>query len=241
MGNDIYNENLVGAAVWVIDDNEATTDAKIRRRFSEKIKKYTASSKLRVRGMYKSPVDLHWQGRIVMTTNTDAASLSILPDLDGSILDKLMILRLKDSYNPWFKTKGVDPEKVIRDELPSFLAWLLKYTPPEYITKGSDPRFGINPHHDVSLLDEVRSTAPAQQDLEFLEVWWDVRGSKEIWTGTAAKLLSEMSIYDTVAPLIRGTNSNYFGKVLSKVAEMGDEVTKEVRGKKAAVYSINFG
>ena len=58
------------------------------------IKKLTASPKMTVRAMYREPVDIERRGRVVLTTNTDADSLSILPNLDGTILDKLMIVKI---------------------------------------------------------------------------------------------------------------------------------------------------
>ena len=241
MGGESFNGELLESAVWQIDDNVSAADFRTHKRFSEMLKKVTATPAIPYRVMYMNPVMVERRGRVVITTNTDADSLAVLPNLDGTILDKLMILKLKEDYLPWFrKLNNLDEiSKVIEEELPWFLSWLLDYQPPEEVTKGASPRYGAHPFHHKELMIEAEDLTPEMRDLELLEHWWAANGRKA-WEGTTSSLLADLSLHDELRGLVSGLNPRGFGRTLSKLASKSGSIHKRVRDGKS-IYEIDFG
>jgi len=241
-GKEQTNQALSEVAVWQVDDNTSTASQNEKRRFSEMIKKITASPKITVRVMYANPVDIERRGRIILTTNTDADSLTILPNLDGTILDKLLIFRMNDAHTPWFRDKKDDREiqGILDREMPYMLRWLLdSYTPPDYVTKGASSRYGMNTYHHSGIISFSKDMAPEQRYTEMIELWWQVRGGKDPWEGTVSALLSELAQYEEIAMLTRELTSIGFGRIMAKLEDMVPGVDKRIKDGRV-IYTVNL-
>ena len=79
--------------------------------------------------------------------------MSSLPDLDDSILDKLMLFKLGDWEPDFSMAEGVEAR--IERELPFFLRRLLAYKVPENIQ--GDPRFGSKCFHHPDLVRKANN------------------------------------------------------------------------------------
>jgi hypothetical protein len=132
-----------------------------------------------------------WQGRVVVTANTDEESIRILPDLDISILDKIMLFRAAERQMK-FKSNR-ETEATLDRELPYFARWLLNYQPPEHCIGSS--RFGVTPYHEASLVKMARQTSRLNSFQEVLEDWKTDYYSEhsEDWCGTAHQFLVELA------------------------------------------------
>ncbi len=242
MGKENFNKELAESAVWYVDDNTSAASISEHRRFSEMVKKLTASPKMTVRAMYREPVDIERRGRVVVTTNTDADSLAVLPNLDGTILDKLMILKMSSSYKPWFRGKTHrEIELVINKELPHALQWLLKeYTPPEHVTEGASGRFGINTYHHPDIISMAKDLSAEQRDWEMLQFWWKLRSGADAWEGNVSELMGNMETFDELRVFTRNLNKIVFGRTMSKMAsQYPSKISKRlVRG--AVTYNISM-
>ena len=242
MGKENFNKELAESAVWYVDDNTSAASVAEHRRFSEMIKKLTASPKMTVRAMYREPVDIERRGRVIITTNTDADSLAVLPNLEGTILDKLMILKMSSSYTPWFRGKTHRQiEDIIDRELPHALAWLKdEYTPIKEVVEGASGRFGINTFHHPDILSMAKDLSAEQRDWEMLQFWWKLRASEDPWEGNVSELMGTMETFDELKVFTRSLNKIAFGRTMSKMTSLfSDKVTKRlVRG--AVTYKISI-
>ena len=242
MGKENFNRELAESAVWYVDDNASAASMAEHRRFSEMVKKLTASPKMTVRAMYREPVDIERRGRVVVTTNTDADSLAVLPNLDGTILDKLMILKMSSNYKPWFRGKTHRQiEETIDKELPHALKWLeSEYKPPAPVTDGASGRFGINTYHHPDIISMAKDLSAEQRDWEMLQFWWKLRASEEPWEGNVSELMGNMETFDELRVFTRSLNKIVFGRTMSKMASHypAQVIKRLVRG--AVTYKISI-
>ena len=242
MGKENFNRELAESAVWYVDDNTSAASMSEHRRFSEMIKKLTASPKMTVRAMYREPVDIERRGRVVVTTNTDADSLAVLPNLDGTILDKLMILKMSSNYKPWFRGKTHrEIEDIINKELPHALRWLSdEYSPPNHVIEGASGRFGINTYHHPDIISMAKDLSADQRDWEMLQFWWKLRASNDPWEGNVSELMGTMETFDELKVFTRSLNKIVFGRTMSKMAShYPAQITKKLV-RTGVTYSISI-
>ena len=218
-GKENFNKELAESAVWYVDDNTSAASISEHRRFSEMIKKLTASPKMTIRAMYREPVDVERRGRVILTTNTDADSLAILPNMDGTILDKLMILKMSNHYKPWFRGKTHKQiEDIIERELPHALAYInSEYRPIKEVTEGASGRFGINTFHHPEIISMAKDLSADQRDWEMLQFWWKLRNSEQPWEGNVSELMGTMETFDELKVFTRSLNKINFGRTMSKM------------------------
>jgi hypothetical protein len=231
MGKETFNRELAESAVWYVDDNTSAATGAEHRRFSEMIKKLTATPKITVRAMYREPVDIERRGRVLMTTNTDADSLSILPNLDGTILDKLMIVKMNRAHTPWFRKKTHrEIEDTIYSELPHALEWLAnQYTPPDFVVRGASGRFGINTFHHPDIISMAKDLSAEQREWEMIQFWWKLRGDETPWEGNVSELMGNMETFDELKVFTRTLNKIVFGRTMSKLAsQYPDQMEKRL-------------
>jgi hypothetical protein len=157
-----FNKEAAETAVWAVDDDRGGSNWEMHDNFSNAIKKYVANPQIPYHPKYKDETTVTWRGRIIVTCNADVKSLSILPEVDESIEDKIMLFKLGTKFIPSFK----DVEDVIRRELPFFLRWLLSWNVPKHVI--GDERFGVKSYHHPELLDASIDAAPHGQLTEML-------------------------------------------------------------------------
>lgn len=241
MGQEAFNKELSQSPVWYIDDNTSGATSAEHRRFSEMLKKLSATPKVTVRAMWSEPVDIERRGRIVLTTNTDADSLAILPNLDGTILDKLMIVKMSDKHVPWFHQMSKNQiEGIIAKELPHALHWLAyHFIPPKRVVEGASGRFGINTYHHPDIISISKDLSSMQREYEMIEFWWKLRNSKEPWEGNVSALMGELETYEQMRVFTRSMNKVTFGRTLAKLEAQTENIEKElVRGQVSYKISL---
>jgi len=216
MGKENFNENLFSKGVAAIDDEQAAASYQSHLQFSALIKKVTANHDISMRKMYHSPVDVTWQGRVVVTLNDDPESLGMIPILDINIRDKLIILRL--SSNPIQFPQNV--EDVLDKELPSFARFLYDFQVPPNLAGNS--RFGIASFIDPVIDDGAKLNAVENSLVELIEIWresyFTVNASKAEWFGNTTELLREITQeFADEKKILEGVNTVTLGKRMKTI------------------------
>jgi len=207
MGLTAFNQEAAETAHWCIDDNKGTSNNKTNHRvFSESIKNHTANPRISYQPKHKNARTVPWQGRIGITCNTDAQSISVIPSLDATIRDKIMLFKFEESYHPTF-LENRDQEAKILDELPHFLRWLLDWQPPASVLS-SDPRFGVKPFHHPALVEAANHASYSYTLTEILDRWkqeyrTDGNKKKTEWEGTVLELHMELMKIQELSSLIQ--------------------------------------
>lgn len=233
-GEDNFNSHLFNSAVWAVDDVVPLTDTKTHLRFSALIKKMAANRTFSVREKYRVDKLIEWNGRVVVTCNTDPESIRILPDVDLSNRDKINLFRVADRDTFTFPRNVAD---IIQTELPFFLRWLLNWTPPDKVL--GDSRYGVQTYCETSLLDAARHSSSAYSFLEVLLKFFE--GQVEpIWEGSATELLSAMlNDDDGLAVIVAKFTTRQVGRELSKLASQGYAITQNRMDTKR-IWTINI-
>lgn len=235
-----FNKQLAEVAVWNVDDGVSASNFQDHRKFSEMLKKTAANPEVNYHPKYRDSVVLPWRGRVVVTCNTDAASLDIIPQLDGTILDKIMLFRLTDR-KPDFPDSIV-LEKIIREELPHFLDWLDTWVPPIEVSGGSS-RYGIRAHHHGELVRSAQEKSQAQNFADLVDMWAEqmiAAGNTEDWRGNPSQLMQAL-LDSNLKDLARSYSPQRAGTLLAQLKATGySRILRHMTGAKRNIYVLQL-
>lgn len=234
-GEDGFNSHLFNSAVWAVDDVVPLTDNKSHLKFSALIKKMAANRTFSVREKYRVDKLIEWNGRVVVTCNTDPESIRILPDVDLSNRDKINLFRVAERDTFTFPR---DVESIIAAELPYFLRWLLDWQPPDNVV--GDTRYGVKTYCEDSLFEAARHSSSAYSFLEVLLKFFEGQ-VEDTWDGSATELLSAMlNDTDGLAGIASKYTTRQVGRELSKLASQNYPITQQRTGaKRIWIIDIN--
>lgn len=237
-----FNKGPSESGLWLMDDSSpAEGGDDMARKFAGRLKSLVVNGSFESRALYRDGVELGMAGRrIVLTLNNDPHSMRMLPPLDGSIEDKVMMLLVQKSEAE-FSQNYAENEAIVRKELPSFLRWLLDWAPPESVL---EPRGRL--HCKAFIHPALRlgsSTANGITDLlQVADVYFRantdplVTTGLEPLTGTSAELLGKLSQCDLTRSLVSKETVRSIGRKLSLMTS-----THSDRVKKAAACNSHGG
>ena len=182
-----FNSDLFEAEHLMIEDEQASTDIRARRNFGAQLKNITVVDWQRCHAKNRVAISLMPFWRLSISVNDEPENLMVLPPIDDSIEDKLIILRASKFQMP-MRTATLEQRKVfwqrLIDELPAFLDFLLQWEiPSELISE----RFGIAHFHHPEILQRIDNLAPEFRLLNSIDeqLFWD---GDDIWEGSAEQL-----------------------------------------------------
>lgn len=182
LGSDQFNSSLSDTPLWTLHD-AALQDNRARDTFSQNLKRVVANRELIVRAMYREGIGLPWNGRILITMNLDPESLRMVPNMEISNLEKLLLLKGSPAGMDRFLT---DAE--VMEELPHYAAWLRDHKIPAEL---ESERFGVKHWHHPELFDAAQAESGTAGALELLDLFRDTlfEGWKgDVWRGTVTDL-----------------------------------------------------
>jgi hypothetical protein len=192
-GQTNFNKDLARVAAWVIDDTTSAASFQDQRRATELIKRSVANPRIEYHAKYVDAVSVPWTGRVIMSLNMDANSLSVIPALDSSNKDKLMALRISPKATSKFPPNS-EIEEIIRNELPFFAKWLIDWEIPKEIQGAS--RFGVASYIDKTIESAAYDNSSRSTVAELVEFF--VKRAREYFTN----------------PIWRGTLTEFQGSIL---------------------------
>jgi hypothetical protein len=130
--------------------------------------------------------------RLTITVNDEPENLMVLPPIDDSLEDKLILLRARRSAMPMPTETGEERERfwqTLLSELPAFVDWLLAWEIPEALRSA---RFGVRHFHHPDLLRAIDDLSPERRLLELIdaELFGGSATAAEVspWEGKAEQL-----------------------------------------------------
>jgi hypothetical protein len=166
-----FNKDLCSAEVHQIDDGNPFEDRVARRRFANLIKASVATDECWVHAKGKDGFTLPLYRRLFILTNLD--SLDSMPELEESLMDKVMLLLAK----PFKMADGLTPLPSMNDaaayaaftalleaEAPYFCWWLDNFRFPSCL---EERRFGTKPFKNPQLLARIRELS-ANDEIQYL-------------------------------------------------------------------------
>lgn len=218
-GATAFNGDLFGAEHLMIEDDVSTCDLRKRRALGAEIKSITVNRDQSCHGKYKAAVTLRPFWRLTISVNNEPENLQILPPLDESLKDKMILLNCETFEMP-MPTGSPDEREnfwnALRAEIPAFIDTIVKWTPSEDIL---DSRFGVKAYHHPDILEALDALAPEtrlEQLIDSTIIW---QKGNHSFNGSATeleKVLKDGPYRDEVKSLL--TFSSACGVYLSRLA-----------------------
>jgi hypothetical protein len=248
-GGTNFNKELAGSVFHLVDDDMTDTTLKQRKAVGNDLKKGSATTSVRLEGKFQDPINLPVTNRKVILVNDEMESLQVLPPINETLKDKILILRANQFDFPpfppkWDGVEGTDDEwqarrEVLIEEAPALLHWILnEWVMPPGIKGG---RYGFQVIQDDHVISSMCDVDPEEQLRELLEVHWKeskLRGrvgpltSREIYNDHALVLGFEGLVHKD--PKILG---RYLGRLAAKYPENYEKHERK-NGKDLPRYSF---
>ena len=195
-GETTFNGELLAAEHLAIEDEAASTDLRTRRHFGSQLKNLIANEVVSFHQKGSQAMSLTPFWRVSITLNDEAENLMVLPPLDESLKDKIILLKAFHASLP-FDNDDLNGRREFRSklsaELPAFLHWLGAWRIP---TKMTDKRYGVRAYQDPDLLRELEELQPEFRLLELIDTLSVWEPGNSVWRGTASELRRELEDKD---------------------------------------------
>lgn len=159
-GGTSFNSDAFEAEHLMIEDESASTDIRARRAFGAQLKQITASLDQRCHAKNRTGLVLRPFWRLTISVNDEPENLMVLPPIDPSIEDKIMLFKVHKNPMP-MPTSSLDEReafwRAIVAELPAFLDFILNWTIPPHLMSS---RYGITHYHHPEILGSLDELAP---------------------------------------------------------------------------------
>ena len=218
-GQTKFNKDLGRVAAWVIDDTTSAASFQDQRRATELLKRSVANPRVEYQAKYADSLSVPWTGRVVLSLNMDANSLSVIPSLDSSNRDKLIALLISDDSTDNFPPNH-KLEATIDEELPHFAKFLLDWNPPtEVLDTG---RFGVRSYIDAKIADAAYDNS-ARSSISELVDFFSKRcrevTAQDTWTGTLTEFQTTLHDFNNGRNVGMSNNLEFIRRGMSVMEE----------------------
>lgn len=221
-GQTKFNKDLGRVAAWVIDDTTSAASFQDQRKATELLKRSVANPRVEYQAKYADALSIPWTGRVVMSLNMDANSLSVIPSLDSSNRDKLIALRIRDDATNEFPENEI-LEATIASELPHFGKFLLDWpVPPEVRDVG---RFGVKSYIDPSIAEAAYDNSHRSAIAELVEFFVkrcrEINETMAVWKGTLTEFQVALHDFNHGRNVGMSNNLEFVRRGMSTLEEAG--------------------
>ena len=214
VGKTDFNDHLFESGLWTVDDEGPSANNSGHTLFTAKIKEFVANDTFVVNAKFKKSGRVYWRGRLSITLNDDPVSLRLLPDLDMSIMDKLMIFYCKP-FNGFVKGFKED----ITRELPYFARYIYDYAVPD---ERVDVRFGVKAYANPDVVAMHKADSRYSHIIELLHIFRNAHLNEEDeWEGTCSELMMLLGRMEGCKVLLKDMSPKSMGWGLSHLASKG--------------------
>ena len=206
-GGTSFNSELFGAEHLMIEDEVPHTDIRKRLAFGARIKDITVNAVQSYHAKHRPAMSLKPFWRLSISLNIEPENLLILPPMEESLDDKMILLKANKLPMPMPTATLAEREafwKTLIAELPAFLGFLQSWPiPVELISE----RFGVTHYHHPEILEAINALAPEVRLLELIDavIWADhleepsskVRAAKKAESNCTATGLESLLLKST--------------------------------------------
>lgn len=226
-GGTQFNSELFKAEHLMIEDEAPSTDFRSRRNLGNFFKQLTVNEDQRLHAKGRDALMLKPFWRVTISLNDEPEDLHVLPPIDSSLEDKLILLRAYRRDLPMPASTVVERKlfgDTLRRELPAFLHWLLTaYSIPDHL---QFERFGVRHFHHPDLLAMLREISNEARLMELINRYLDAP-----FEGSASDL--EATLYAN-APQQTRSLLNFNGAAGAFLAKLAREPGARVRKHRTA-------
>lgn len=228
-GDSGFNADLAGAELLTIDDEAASRDHRARVRLGQGIKSSLFAGNVRFEGKGRDAFHADPVQSLVIAVNDGPQDVQVLPELNGSLRDKIIITRAGEAAIP--PDLVDDPESLgikIAKEMPGFLHWIEGREIPSHMV---DTRGRIVCFWHPDIIEMLDGISPENRLAEIISQCWKIQSEitdAGFWRGTAAETESALINDDTTRHAARTILnwSGATGALLSRLCECRDGYSK---------------
>jgi hypothetical protein len=197
MGETTFNADLAGSEHLYLEDEHGSTSTAARRKFGTAIKDLTVNKEMSIHAKGREALTLPTFRRVSLSVNDESENLMVIPPLDESLLDKVMLFKChRVDFPALFKCRPDDLDRneiweKLTAELPALAHMLHGLRCPKEM---ADPlgRYGVRAFHNSELLEILGDLAPETRLANLIdEIIFAARDKKDLgvpWTGSAEEL-----------------------------------------------------
>jgi hypothetical protein len=211
-GKSEWTDHLFEYGMWLVDDEAPTASSAMHTAFTARLKEHIANDTFLINGKFKKSGRVFWRGRISCTLNDDPVSMRLLPDLDMSIKDKLMVFNCNDGFN---FTKDI--KKKVVSELPAFASWLKANVLEEEML---DVRFGVQAYINPILEERSRADSRYAHIIELMNMFKRTL-KDDSWEGTSTELMVILNANENNRILLKELSARKLGWGLNHMVSKG--------------------
>lgn len=193
-GETDFNSELAEAEHLVIDDDASDSSPKTRRRLGAKLKGFVAARVHRVHPKGRAAIQLRPFWRLTLLLNSDPTALSVLPQMESALEDKISLLMASQGVFPVAKDDPFFEDRLwgcLAGELPEFVHYLLN----EHVVRKEwkSARWGVKSYHHAQVLEMMEP--PLENELlALIDAHWaaliytlnpEANGELKLYEGTA--------------------------------------------------------
>ena len=184
-GQTQFNADLFAAEHLLIEDESPNRDLASRRNLGAQVKSMLFAKVQSCHPKGRTPIHLCPIWSLTLSVNEEPENLMVLPPIDDSLADKIIILKCQKPQPPDY---GENDEmkallQMVSHELPGLAHFLDGLTiPPEY----AEPRTGLRHYHNPELIRELDGLSP-EAKLDQLITVGLLQNSNE-WEGKSIEL-----------------------------------------------------
>lgn len=190
-GGILWNDDLIGSELLLVDDCSGSTDIRARRNFAAAFKEAIYPPIVQLRKRHASSVSVRPVWSVILCCNDTPEALNVIPPIDDDLDDKIILLHVNKVQTPMDTSTPAGRSQfqaMLRAELPALAHDLMNYvTPPEL----TDSRSGILAWRDPELLEGADSNSPARRLESILET---AIGQDQASWGDLPRIMSAMEI-----------------------------------------------
>jgi hypothetical protein len=167
-GGTTFNEDLIRAEHLMLEDENSNMDLKSRRALGAAFKNFTVNPYQRIHPKGQTAFTVPSWHRVSLSVNDEPENLAILPPIDESIKDKVMIFHCRNEFKYPPGVEGREQlEAAIAAELPAFIWYLLnEHSIPEEL---KSERYGVKEYADPEILKTIHGLAPEAELLYMID------------------------------------------------------------------------
>ncbi len=219
-GNSTFNSEFFEASHLVIEDRFFARGIDARREFGAAMKELAVNAVQRCHAKNKVAITLWPKWRTTISMNDERENMNVLPPLDSSLLDKVMLFKCGEPKFPcdleseegWKKW-----DQIMNDEIGALAHYIDNFN----VNGLSAKRYGVKPWHDPELLNLDQETSPPSMLYEIIRNDLPPVFDKDSeWEGSALDLERvltgfEMPSRDVAKKLFRwnGACGSYLGRL----------------------------
>ena len=230
-----FNGDLFAAEHLCISDEAPGRDIHSRRSLGSHIKSMLFDIDQSCHPKNRQAITLRPIWAMSISLNDEPENLQVLPPLDPSLMDKLIILRCVRHALPWPGPEIQVLREIIDTELSAFAHYLDGLTVPEHLV---EPRCGLKAYQHPAILEELMQLSPEHQLIGLIDTAI-FENEFLTWRGTAADLetLLRDSKYSREADRLFRFNTAC-GVYLARLHEQDPERFKKTKSKNKIRWAI---